>query len=71
MNLSRMYWMPLRLQGIRLSVKAESQWIAFQDVMYCSESEGRTGKSFYFCNRDMLSSYYRNVWSDHRFIIIR
>ena len=28
MNLSRMYWMPLRLQGIRLSVKAESQWIA-------------------------------------------
>ncbi len=46
MNLSRMYWMPLRLQGIRLSVKAESQWIAFQDVMYCSESEGRTGNFF-------------------------
>lgn len=48
MNLSRMYWMPLRLQGIRLSVKAESQWIAFQDVMYCNESEGENRKIFLF-----------------------
>jgi len=48
MNLSRMYWMPLRLQGIRLSVKAESQWIAFQDVMYGNKSEGENRKIFLF-----------------------
>lgn len=48
MNLSRMYWMLLRLQGIRLSVKAESQWIAFQDVMYCNESEGENRQFFQY-----------------------
>ena len=48
MNLSRMYWMPLRLQCIRVSVKAERQWIAFQDVMYCNESEGENWQIFLF-----------------------